>query len=269
MAFARRNNTCRFTWKENICGTHITHLKHQFSVNSLYLIEPSLTCYFVANAPGIIRENINPSRGLTNGTTVALHSIVLDDREDKICVADTMLNSPVDTDIVLRFAPKYVNVRMDDVDIKEYSAFTLVPGEAVIPMTTTRSASRHHNYTPESNEQIPFSSRTLNVDLRFAKTFQKLQSQTCKRIIANLNLRPLIPKVTYRGFLVTISRVTNHLHFCRMPDQPGSSGIAYLSTLLPPQDLATWLSSYGEEGLWEVDKLVLPVLPVTKVGTYR
>jgi len=268
-AFARRNNTCRFTWKENICGTHITHLKHQSSVNSLYINEPSLTCYFVANAPGSIRENINPSRGLTNGTTVTLHSLVLDDREDKGCVADAMLNSPIDTDIVLRFPPKYINVRMDEVDIKEYSPFTLVPNEAVIPITTTRSASRHHNYTPESNEKIPFSSRSLNVDLRFAKTFQKLQSQTCKRIIADLNLRPFIPKVTYHGFLVTISRVTHHLHFCRMPDQPGSGGIAYLSTLHPPQDLATWLSSYGDEGLWEVAKLALPVVETTRIGTYR
>jgi len=54
-----------------------------------------------------------------------------------------------------------------------------------------------------------------------------------------------------------------------MPDQPGSGGIAYLSTLHPPQDLAIWLSSYDDEGLWEVAKLALPVVETTQIGTYR
>ena len=249
-------------------GTHIAHIQHQSSINYLYLHEPSLTCYFVENAPASISENINTPRGLTNGTQVTLHSLVLEDREDKLRISNDMIYLPLGTDVELHFAPKYINVRIPDADVSEFVNLTLLPGDVVIPITFIRSGSQHKNYTPEEANKIPFSSRSHNVDLQFAKTMHKVQAQTCERITVDLNLRPFIPKVNFHGFFVTFTRVRDHRHWARMPDQPGTVGLSHLTTLHPPGDLISWLNSYDTNGNWNKSKLAFPIT-AAKEGTFR
>lgn len=95
-----------------------------------------------------------------------------------------------------------------------------------------------------------------------------MQGQTCVRVIVDLNDRPFCPHVTYSGFLVSLSRVKNHLHWCRMPDQPGNSGLQYLTKIRPHPDLVTWLHSYDTNGYWQKSLCVFSIEsppPKTKI----
>ena len=105
--------------------------------------------------------------------------------------------------------------------------------------------------------------------MEFSKTFHKVQGKMCTRITVDLNDRPFCPHVTYNGLLVSLSRVKNHLHWCRMPNQPGTTGIAYLKKLKPHHDLISWLHSYDVYGLWQQHLCLETVVPVVKTKITR
>lgn len=80
-AWSKHNNTPRFVWRIPLSGTlssKITQIDREY----IYGRYPQFTGSFVVNAPGFLTENINPLRGLSNGTPVSYHSLTLDPRED-------------------------------------------------------------------------------------------------------------------------------------------------------------------------------------------
>lgn len=64
-------------------------------------------------------ENINPGRGLSNGTPIVFHSLVLDPREnfENIRVA---LDENGHEDITLEFPPSYINVSVPGVNPEDF-----------------------------------------------------------------------------------------------------------------------------------------------------
>ena len=125
-----------------------------------------------------------------------------------------------------------------------------MPGSVVIPIPLLDKGTPHKGFIQSKPQKIVFSSRSHNVDFQFAKTFHKMQGQTCRRVTVDLNDRPFCLHVSFSGFLVSFTRVKDHRHWCRMPNQPGTVGIRYLTNLQPHPDLVTWLHSYDSDGNW-------------------
>ena len=56
---------------------------------------------FVAGAPGYLMTNINPKRGLTNGTHVTFNSLILDPAEDRTRILH-LISHGFNEDIVIQ-----------------------------------------------------------------------------------------------------------------------------------------------------------------------
>jgi hypothetical protein len=88
------------------------------------------------------------------------------------------------------------------------------------------------------------SSNQHNIDLKFAITMHKIQGETCKRIILDLNERPFPPPITLEGLYVMCSRVPNGNSLRLMPLQPHQDGFQHLKSLKRNPDLMAWLNAF-------------------------
>jgi len=81
-----------------------------------------------------ITNNINPGRGLANGTPIVYESIVLDEEDEPIEIYAQILNND-SPDFHLKRPPKYFLVSVPSADIENFRGLTMVPGRVVIPIT--------------------------------------------------------------------------------------------------------------------------------------
>lgn len=81
LMLAKKQNCPRIIWFQPILVIVANGL-NQNQTNYLYATSPQFKGIFVAGAPTFLMSNINPKRGLTNGTPVTFHSLVLDPKED-------------------------------------------------------------------------------------------------------------------------------------------------------------------------------------------
>ena len=110
-----RNNKCpRIIWFQEILGIVSSGIDTQ-QVNYLYATCPRFKGIFVEGAPGFLMQNINPKRGLSNGTPVTFHSLILDSRENQTTILEKMTSGNYE-DIVLQYEPKYVLVNITNAD---------------------------------------------------------------------------------------------------------------------------------------------------------
>ena len=84
-------------------------------------------------------QNINPKRGLSNGTPVTFHSLILDSRENQTTILEKMTSGNYE-DIVLQYDPKYVLVNITNADPKDFIGVTAVEGQAVIPLPLSHTS---------------------------------------------------------------------------------------------------------------------------------
>ena len=75
--FVTQQHWSRIVWYQPILRI-VANAMDQNQVNYLYATCHRLKGIFVHGAPGFLTENINPTHGLTNGTAITYHSIVLD-----------------------------------------------------------------------------------------------------------------------------------------------------------------------------------------------
>ena len=73
----------------------------------------------MSGAPGFLSENINPSRGLSNGTPIIFHSLVLDPKENFENIRE-MLENNDNQDIKLEFPPSFIKVCIPGVDPNDF-----------------------------------------------------------------------------------------------------------------------------------------------------
>jgi hypothetical protein len=99
----------------------------------------------VAGAPGFLMSNINPRRGLTNGTPVTFHSLVLDPREDRerLMAAITEGNNDV---VILQYNPTQVLVKITHADPDNFIGLTAVEGDVI---------TCYHKHTPANHSLSP------------------------------------------------------------------------------------------------------------------
>lgn len=72
--FAQRYNLPVIKWRLPISGIRAAALSVN-ETDQLYNHDNNLWGYFVAGAPGYLTSNINPSKGLANGTAIVYHSL--------------------------------------------------------------------------------------------------------------------------------------------------------------------------------------------------
>eukprot|EP00992_Anisonema_acinus_P002553 TRINITY_DN10900_c0_g1_i1.p1 TRINITY_DN10900_c0_g1~~TRINITY_DN10900_c0_g1_i1.p1 ORF type:complete len:270 (-),score=26.74 TRINITY_DN10900_c0_g1_i1:90-899(-) len=87
------------------------------------------------------------------------------------------------------------------------------------------------------------------VDLLYAITDYKAQSQTLPKLLLDLNRRPGSRQITHAGLYVAVSRVQSIRNLAVLPAlHGGMPDLAYLQQLQPDTHLETWLASYDSNG---------------------
>jgi hypothetical protein len=173
---------------------------------SMYKRYPALTGYFVKGAPAFITSNINPNKGLANGTAAVLHSLSW---EDSAYVAEVALrvSQGEPGEIIDVNLPLTVNVEvpMSQLRISRWTCpanETLVAGRAVLPLSCSSDAFIKLG----SGERVRF--REFLFELAFVITFHKCQGRTMGKTVLDLNKQVgRSANVTYSGLYVGMSRV--------------------------------------------------------------
>ncbi|KAK3254197.1 hypothetical protein CYMTET_36583 [Cymbomonas tetramitiformis] len=121
--FARLSGQPIIRWKRPIATT-LLDSRHEDVIRSEF---PELTGTFVAGAPGIILNNdLNPSRGLANGTPAKFHSLIL--RDDSRSTDAAKINNANPGEEVWIEPPYAVNVLIEHLDSTNWSdRATLAP----------------------------------------------------------------------------------------------------------------------------------------------
>lgn len=241
--FAQRHKTVRFSWKRAIVGKVGLGLTKQ-SRDFIYHRYPEFTSYFVPGAPGYLVENICVSRTLANGTSVTYHSLTLDPRENREHILDAITHPHGYQTIELEYPPLYANVIVNDAIPAEFTGFSLVQDQTVIPIGICKKLIDHKVYTPSRLSRIAMSSSQHGVDLKFAFTMHKIQGQTCQKMIMDLNARPFPPPINLEGLYVMCSRVPSSERLRLMPPQPHQAGFSHLLKLKRNPDLLAWLNAF-------------------------
>ena len=99
---ARQNGCPRILWDKPINGI----VAHSLAVDTNFIFSncTQFTGVLVKGAPAYLQDNINPRKGLFNGTPVTLHSLVLDPNEDVTRVMCDIMN-PKSDDVRLQINP--------------------------------------------------------------------------------------------------------------------------------------------------------------------
>jgi hypothetical protein len=269
--FAKQQNCPRIIWYQPILGL-VANVIDQDQVNYLYATCHRLKGIFVHGAPGFLTENINPTHGLTNGTAITYHSLVLDPREDRESVLSAMASSQ--EDVILQFNPIYVLVNVTNAKPENFVGITTEADKVVIPLPQTHISKTFKVELLNKEGKINLQTKSHGVELGYAITLHKIQGQTCRQLIVDLNYRPFKPQISFSGFYVAVSRVRRSQDLRIMPIQPNTSTLKYLQTLKPPDRMSTWLTGYNDDGFWDPKRLPIPktfdsTKETTKTSTNR
>ncbi len=261
IALAKRTNCPRIIWFKPIMGIVKSGID-QNQVNYVYATSRQFKGVFVAGAPGFLMTNINPKRGLTNGTPVTLHSLVLHPLEDRQRVLTAITNG-YGEDVQLQYNPHCILVEITNADPNDFKELTAVPGKAVIPLFQDHESRPFLVDVPNKKERVLLHAQTHPVDIGYSLTLHKIQGQTCKKLIVDLNHRPFRPQINFPGFYVAVSRVRRSEDLRIMPIQPGVPNLKFLTKLQPPALLITWLNAYNSDGFWDTTRIPQHLFPQT------
>jgi hypothetical protein len=234
LMLAKKQSCPRIIWFQPILGIVANGL-NQIQTNYLYATCPQFRGIFVAGAPGFLMSNINPKRGLTNGTPVTFHSLVLDPREDRERLLTAMMQGNTE-DISLQYNPLHILVKITNANPTDCIGMTAVEGEVVIPLSQTHTSKLFPITVPGKLNKIKLQTTSHEIDLGFSVTLHKIQGQTCSKLIVDLNHRPFMPQVTFPGLYVAVSRVRRGEDLRIMPIQPSSINLKFLNTLQPSKN---------------------------------
>ncbi|KAI9551027.1 hypothetical protein GHT06_005690 [Daphnia sinensis] len=245
----------RIVWRLEISGELAAYLPPRVR-ERIYAEFPQFTGGFVQGAPGYLTSNINPARGLSNGTAVLFESIELDPREDADRVCNDIATAAEDTDVALTYPPLHINVAVPRVNPADFVEKTLEPGRVVIPVPRFSKWEPVDIKLPGRRQADTFHYRPHGVEQRFAVTVHKIQGQTCNKVILQLNKRSFMPHLTFSMLYVALSRVRTSESIRLMPPHPTGPGLGYLQTLKPTEDLLTWLEGFdpddGTGSAWNI-----------------
>lgn len=258
---AKKQNCPRIIWFQPILVI-VANALNQNQTNYLYATSPQFKGIFVAGAPTFLMSNINPKRGLTNGTPVTFHSLVLDPKEDHQRMLTAMIEGNTE-DVHLQYNPIHILVKITNANPVDFIGLTAVEGEVVIPLSQTHTSKTFPITVPGKLNKIKLQTTSHGIDLGFSVTLHKIQGQTCSKLIVDLNHRPFMPQVTFPELYVAVSRVRRGEDLRIMPIQPSSRNLKFLTALQPSQKLVTWMKGYNAHGDWDSKRIPTDPLPTS------
>ncbi|KZS03136.1 Uncharacterized protein APZ42_034213 [Daphnia magna] len=196
----------RIIWRLEIGGELAAHLPPRVR-ERIYVEFPQFTGSFVHGAPGYLTSNINPARGLSNGTAVLFESIELDPREDADWICNDIATAAEDTNDALTYPPLHINVAVPGSNAADFVEKTLKPGRVVIPVPRVSKWEPVNIKLPGRRQADTFHYQPHGVEQRFAVTVNKIQGQTCNKVIIQLNKRSFMPRLTFSMLYAALSRV--------------------------------------------------------------
>lgn len=108
------------------------------------------------------------------------------------------------------------------------------------------------------NKKVNILIRPHAVDIAFAITVHKIQGQTCRKLIVDLNQRPFKPRIDFHDLYVVLSRVRRGSDLRLMLLQPCGTSLHYLKMLKPAADLTTWMDAFqsddGDGSVWSASQ---------------
>ena len=192
--FAKLKNVPVIRWKLPISGERASLLNPE-EIEQLYDQERGLWGVFVSGAPGFLTVNINPTKGLANGTPIIYESLSFDHERDsenerealrKISIAEP--GEVITIDVI----PKTINVAVPSIEPSSWPTNqTLVPGRVVIPIFKKPSLTTYR-VRPCGRLLLSGDVNVVchAVELGFAITYEKVQGKTMPKIILDLNTAP-------------------------------------------------------------------------------
>jgi len=113
--FGKLNNLQIFTWNQPLSVSSTLQASDQ---NKLYENITELTGWFVQGVPAHLTSNINPSKGLADGTHVILHSITLPQDANIATINSEIEGATPGSIISLHCTPTSVNVIIPNIKPK-------------------------------------------------------------------------------------------------------------------------------------------------------
>ena len=253
------------TWNIQCRGTLFNYLTESYSIKEIFHNQSGLIGIFVQGAMSYITENINPAKGLANGTTVYMHSLSFSEKDMQtndynIFLSELQVFSPGQQIHISKIIPLFINVEFKLTnELVPYWKITdtLCTDKNIIPIgyksrSETITMNININNKMYNNVKI-IKEKEHRVELSYIITFHKLQGKTLPKLIIQLNERPFLPHLTYNGLLVALSRVKLRKDLRILPITSGTD-LQYLKKLSPDPNLQIWLRGYDSNGIWSKNK---------------
>ena len=252
--FARAFNTPLVRWRCELAGASKREISGKDAEDLFEDEEEGLWQYFVKGMPYLLKENIQPTRGIVNGSQALAHSLVVGD--------GTQLVLGEAFEIVTLSEPPYaVNVRVGDKpggvhrwhgeclpDLGDV-VNSVVQGEQVIPITVAPVADEvDTNGLVAATRNLPEKTlvKKFPLQVAFAMTDYGLQGRTLSYLVINLCVRGSY-KMNSEAFYVLVSRCRTRSGL-RCLDGDDKDNVKVLQHTLKTH---AWVRAYNAHGVFE------------------
>ena len=116
--WAKNNGVPIISWKIQCTGAIMNYLKDSYTETEIFHEQSGQLSFFVQGAMSYITENINPKKGLANGTTVYMHSLTFSE-EDMLTKDYQIFSNEIKHSLpgehihIKKIIPKYINVEIN------------------------------------------------------------------------------------------------------------------------------------------------------------
>jgi hypothetical protein len=278
--FAKHTDSFVFKWKVR-CKKWLNKPPTS-EMDDIEQSHPFFWQYFVPGADAFLNNNINPSLGMVNGSSITCHSLSISNPLQVQAIQDAMSTLQKGSEIVLQSPPDAINViiqpaldgkapskrRLKQLEILRKHAIVDVDcdtvGAIIIPILPSKrqgNDSKSEHSVKTKSIFSPLAKVTIqnifSFDLAFAMTVHKAQGRTIPRVILALDSRPMhYSQMVFASVLVALSRVshTDHMRILRHksgPNQSYKQAFQYLTKLRPNKFVAQFYSGFeNDNGKW-------------------
>jgi len=237
--FGQSLNLPIFTWRQPLSASSTLQPSDQ---TLLYENISELTGWFVQGAPAHLTSNINPRKGLANGTHVILHSLTLP-REANIAAINSEISAATPGSFIsLHCTPTSVNVTIPNIKPQDWSNDqSILLGDVVILLKLNK---RTQSLKRSDGKNVKY--YDLGYSLAFFVTYHKIQGKTVSKLVLDLNQNSLVA-LNLQSLYVGILRVGSANDMRIFPAISLSSvSWSHLTSLHQTEEYLQWVDSYKD-----------------------
>ena len=149
---------------------------------------------FVKGAPAFLSSNIQPTKGLANGSAVTLHSLTFADPVEQQRCNDRICSTSSGAIIELPYIPSSINVHLAHSAYAWAPVGSLLPGAFVIPVVCCDSHDVSVSWCCRSHS---LTIRMHAVDLAFSMAFSKVQGKNVGTSHFGFESSPIQPRCVF------------------------------------------------------------------------